>query len=81
MVKPRELSFVFLVAILSRPQRAVILLAAGNDPSRFQPTMDAEPLYSAEQIKVPAVLPDILKQWTKAVIRENPQDVVEFSAQ
>ena len=43
--------------------------------------MDAEPLYSAEQIKVPAVLPDVLKQWTKAVIRENPSDVVGFSAE
>ena len=42
--------------------------------------MDAEPLYCAEQIRVPEVLPDILKQWTKEVIRQNPSDVLEFSA-
>ncbi len=29
---------------------------------------------------VPPVLPDVLKQWTKAVIRKNPDDVLAFSA-
>lgn len=42
--------------------------------------MDAEPLYCAEQIRVPDVLPDVLKQWTKEVIRQNPSDVLAFSA-
>lgn len=42
--------------------------------------MDVEPLYCAEQIRVPEQLPDILKQWTKEVIRQNPRDINEFSA-
>lgn len=42
--------------------------------------MDAEPLYCAEQIKVPAQLPEIMKAWTKEVIRANPTNIAEFSA-
>lgn len=42
--------------------------------------MDVEPLYAAEQIRVPDELPDILKQWTKDVIRAQPGNVYEFSA-
>ena len=42
--------------------------------------MDAEPLYCAEQIKVPAQLPEIMKAWTKEVIRANPANIAEFSA-
>ncbi len=41
---------------------------------------DAEPLYCAEQIKVPAQLPEIMKAWTKEVIRTNPPNIYEFSA-
>lgn len=36
---------------------------------------DLEPLYCAEQIKVPPALPEILKAWTKQVIREGVQQV------
>jgi hypothetical protein len=43
--------------------------------------MDIEPLYCAEQISVPESLPDVLKRWTKAVIRENPVDIVAWSAE
>lgn len=43
-------------------------------------TMDVEPLYCAEQIRVPDELPDILKQWTKDVIRSQPSNIYEFSA-
>lgn len=42
--------------------------------------MDVEPLYCAEQIRVPDELPDLLKQWTKDVIRAQPADVNDFSA-
>ena len=38
----------------------------------------------AEQIKVPNDLPEILKEYTKAVIRagcETPEQVIQFSAQ
>jgi len=43
--------------------------------------MDEAPLYSAEQIRVPEELPDILKQWTKAAIRANPPDLASWSAE
>lgn len=43
--------------------------------------MDESPLYSAEQIRVPDALPDVIKQWTKAVIRAKPDDVVAWSAE
>jgi hypothetical protein len=42
--------------------------------------MDTTPLYSAEQIVVPEELADILKQYTKAVIRAQPANILEFSA-
>lgn len=42
--------------------------------------MDVTPLYSAEQIVVPEELADILKQYTKSVIRAQPQNILEFSA-
>jgi hypothetical protein len=43
--------------------------------------MDAAPLYSAEQIRVPEELPDVIKQWTKAAIRANPPDIAAWSAE
>ena len=41
---------------------------------------DPGPLYCAEQIKIPATLPDILKEFTKAAIRTQPVDVLQWSA-
>eukprot|EP00002_Diphylleia_rotans_P038619 TRINITY_DN881_c0_g1_i5.p1 TRINITY_DN881_c0_g1~~TRINITY_DN881_c0_g1_i5.p1 ORF type:complete len:129 (-),score=31.83 TRINITY_DN881_c0_g1_i5:29-415(-) len=41
--------------------------------------MNSEPLYCAEQIVVPPELPDIIKAWTKEVIRAQPSDLKEFS--
>lgn len=41
---------------------------------------DVEPLYCAEQIKVPEGLPEIMKEWTKEVIRAQPEDIYEWSA-
>ena len=41
-------------------------------------------IFMAEQIKVPNDLPEILKEYTKAVIRagcETPEQVIQFSAQ
>ncbi len=43
--------------------------------------MDTEPLYCAEQIKVPDALPDVLKEYAKEAIRANPADIVAWSAQ
>ena len=39
-----------------------------------------EPMYCAEQIKIPPSLPDILKQFTKAAIRTQPGDLLAWSA-
>jgi hypothetical protein len=36
-------------------------------------------IFCAEQIEVPTDLPEILKNYSKAVIRNNPQDIVDFS--
>ena len=36
-------------------------------------------IFCAEQIEVPKDLPDILKNYSKAVIRSNPQDIIDFS--
>lgn len=41
--------------------------------------MDVNRIFSAEQIAVPPALPQVLKDWTKAVIRENPTDLLAFS--
>ena len=50
------------------------LLHADMDPN------SEGPLYCAEQIKIPAELPDILKEFTKAAIRTQPSDLLQWSA-
>ncbi|GFH20297.1 RIIa domain-containing protein, partial [Haematococcus lacustris] len=42
--------------------------------------MDIEPIYCAEQIVVSPDLADVLKAYTKEVIRRQPQNLIEFSA-
>ncbi|XP_060756807.1 ropporin-1-like protein [Neoarius graeffei] len=39
-----------------------------------------ERIYCAQQINIPPELPDILKQFTKAAIRTQPPDVLQWSA-
>ena len=36
-------------------------------------------IFSAEQIVVPEDLPEILKDYSKEVIRNNPNDIIKFS--
>ena len=36
-------------------------------------------IFSADQIVVPEELPQILKEFSKEVIRTNPEDLVKFS--
>ena len=36
-------------------------------------------IFSADQIVVPPDLPNILKEYSKEVIREDPKDLIEFS--
>ena len=36
-------------------------------------------IFSADQIVVPPELPNILKEYSKEVIRENPADLIAFS--
>ena len=43
--------------------------------------MEPNRIFSAEQIEVHPELPGILKDYSKAVIRENPQDLLAFSAE
>jgi hypothetical protein len=44
-------------------------------------TKMTEPIYSAEQIKIPPELPDILKNYAKFVIKSNPEDILQASAE
>merc|ERR1711990_1288946 len=39
-----------------------------------------ETIYSTSQISIPAELPDLLKQYTKAAIRTQPPDILQWSA-
>ena len=41
---------------------------------------DEGPIYTAEQIKIPPELPEILKNFTKAAIRSQPSDLLQWSA-
>ena len=36
-------------------------------------------IFSADQIEVPEELPEILKDFSKEVIRNNPADLIKFS--
>ena len=36
-------------------------------------------IFSADQIEVPKELPEILKNFSKEVIRQNPKDLVAFA--
>ena len=45
-----------------------------------QAEMASVPLYTAEQIVIPPGLPDILKQFTKAAIKTQPDDVYRWAA-
>ncbi|KAJ1565758.1 Ropporin-1-like protein [Nowakowskiella sp. JEL0078] len=40
-----------------------------------------ESLYCAEQIKIPSDLPDILKNYTKHILRAQPSDIIAASAE
>ncbi|KAF7691608.1 hypothetical protein HF521_010575 [Silurus meridionalis] len=40
----------------------------------------SERMYCAQQINIPPALPDILKQFTKAAIRTQPPDVLQWAA-
>lgn len=41
--------------------------------------MDVDRIFSAEQIKIHPHLPKIIKDLTKAVIKANPENLIEFS--
>lgn len=43
------------------------------------PTPAGDPMYCAQQINIPPVLPDILKQYTKAAIKSQPVDLLAWS--
>ena len=37
-----------------------------------------ETIYTTSQISIPAELPDLLKQYTKAAIRTQPPDILQW---
>lgn len=41
--------------------------------------MEVERIFSADQIKIHPELAKILREYTKAVIRANPNDLLDFS--
>lgn len=41
--------------------------------------MDNDTIYSADQIKIPPNLSKILRDYTKATIKANPDNLLEFS--
>ena len=49
--------------------------------TKGQSILEQQRIYSAEQIVVPPALPQIVKEWTKEVIRNNPKDIVGWSTQ
>ena len=48
-------------------------------PPSPTPGMDIDRIFTAEQIAVHPDLPGIIKEYAKAVIRANPEDLLEFS--
>ena len=42
---------------------------------------NTEPIYSAEQIRIPAEFPDLLKNYSKFIIRKQPLDIIAASAE
>ncbi|XP_030340951.1 ropporin-1-like protein [Strigops habroptila] len=49
--------------------------------TEHKPTMPLpETMFCAEQIRIPPELPNILKEFTKAAIRTQPHDVLQWSA-
>ena len=57
---------------LRRAQRLCVRATMSMEPNR---------IFSAEQIEVHPELPGILKDYSKAVIRANPKDLLAFSAE
>ncbi len=43
--------------------------------------MASESLFSAEQIKIPTDLPEIMKNYTKYIIKTQPQDLIAASSE
>ena len=41
--------------------------------------METERIFSADQIKVHPDLPRIIREYSKAVIRKSPDDILDFS--
>ena len=41
----------------------------------------SDPVYTAEQIRIPPEFPDILKNYSKAVLRDQPVDIFTYSVE
>lgn len=42
---------------------------------------EKQPIYCAEQIRIPPELPDIIKDYAKHMIRSKPKDLIAASAE
>lgn len=51
------------------------------DISKMQSILDMDPIYTAEQIVIPDALPSVLREWSKAVLRAQPADLLVYSAE
>jgi hypothetical protein len=65
-----------LTAVLEQFANSLLLLLLLPGPM----PLDSDPIYCAEQIVIPPDLGDILKAYAKEVIRNEPEDIFEFSA-
>ncbi len=61
--------------------RASTVHPPGQRSRPTQTAMEVNRIFSAEQIVVKPELPGILKDYSKALIRENPDDIYAFSAE
>ena len=62
------------------PSVATLPLQRLTDERLVAMPLDNDPIYCAEQIVIPPDLGDILKAYAKEVIRNEPEDIFEFSA-
>ena len=41
----------------------------------------SEPVFTAEQIRIPPEFPDVLKNYAKAVLKDQPNDIFAYSVE
>ncbi|XP_071830908.1 ropporin-1-like protein isoform X2 [Apostichopus japonicus] len=72
--------FLFANCIPNNRALARIFIEFINSKVNMPAVGDDSPMYCSQQINIPPDLPDVLKQFTKAAIRTQPGDVLQWSA-